>query len=394
MTTTDRILAAIDPAEVIQIARDLVAIPSITHEEGDGMVRFYTDWFADLNIPVRLFPVDEHRAHFFADFPSPDGSTRLLFNGHQDTKPVAGMTVPPFGEVRDGRLYGRGSCDMKGAIAAVLCAMKALVRAGVHPPAGMTFYSDIEEEYGGPDGYPRIVEEGLTSGYSGVVCCEPTEMRVCIGNKGGVVTAFEVRGHAAHSSTPYSGRNAIHDMVRFISAYLDLPYLAESDPVFGLPTVNFEMIDGGQSESTLPDRCVACLDTRIIPSSQPQVVVAQYETLMAHLRAETGMDIRETDPPAHWRPRRGQLDAMGIDPAHPLAVAACDAISTALGREPTISALEGATFGGYMIARGLPSIILGPGSIRQAHTEDEWVELAEVVGACRVYGTLIGSAAG
>ena len=243
MTFTDRILAAIDPEEVVQVARDLVAIPSITHEEGDGMVRFYLDWFADLNIPVRLYPVDDTRSHIFADFQSPDGRTRLLFNGHQDTKPVTGMTVPPFGEVRDGRLYGRGSCDMKGAIAAVLCAMKALVRAGVRPQSGVTFYSDIEEEYGGHDGFQRIVAEGLISGYSALVCCEPTEMRVCIGNKGGVVTAFETRGRAVHSGTPQFGRNAILDMARFITAYLDLPYLAESDPVFGLPTVNFEMID-------------------------------------------------------------------------------------------------------------------------------------------------------
>ncbi len=379
----------IDPDEVVQVARDLVAIPSITHREGDGMVRFYLDWFGDLNIPLRLYPVDEKRAHIFADFDAAAGRAGLLFNGHMDTKPVDGMTVPHFGEMREGRLYGRGACDMKGAIAAVLCAMKALLRAGVRPPGGVCFYSDIEEEYGGADGFSRIVGEGLIAGYDAIVCCEPTDLRLCIGNLGAICTCFETRGRAVHSSVPHLGRNAIHDMARFIREYLTLPYLTGEAPYFGRATVNFEMVKGGTMESTVPDRCIACLDSRLTPAAQPDEVQRQFTALMARLARETGMDIRETDPPASWRPRGGRLDAVHIAPDHPLVLRTAAAFRTALGADPSIAALEGATFGGYMIARGTPSVIIGPGSLNQAHTADEWVDTAELVKAARLYAVMM-----
>ncbi|MBT4485723.1 MAG: M20/M25/M40 family metallo-hydrolase, partial [Candidatus Latescibacteria bacterium] len=127
MKKTNSILSFIDDDEVIQVTRDLVATPSITHSEGRGMVTFMESWFGDLGIPVRLYPASNDRANFFADYGAESGPGRFLFNGHQDTKPVDGMTIDPFGrEICDGRMYGRGACDMKGAIAGILRAFKSL----------------------------------------------------------------------------------------------------------------------------------------------------------------------------------------------------------------------------------------------------------------------------
>ena len=152
MADIEHLFNLIDNDEVIQTARDLVAIPSITTKEGRGVLEFLERWFDDLGIPYREYPVGDGRANFFADFGAAEGQRQFIFNGHQDTKPVDGMTIDPFGgEIRDGKMYGRGACDMKSGIAALLCAFKALVRAGIKPRGGITFYSDIEEEFGGPD---------------------------------------------------------------------------------------------------------------------------------------------------------------------------------------------------------------------------------------------------
>jgi len=130
MTDYERLFNNIDDDEVIQVTRDMVEIPSITHHEGMGMVRYLKRWFKDLKIPIRIYPMDHERANFFADYGAVAGPGCFMFNGHQDTKPMKGMTVDPFaGDIKDGMMYGRGTCDMKGGIAGVLCAFKALVRA-------------------------------------------------------------------------------------------------------------------------------------------------------------------------------------------------------------------------------------------------------------------------
>lgn len=392
MADIERLISLIDDTEVVQLAQEMVRIPSLTHNEGPEMRKFLERWFKDLRIPVRIYPASTgDRGSFFADYGATSGPGRFLFNGHQDTKPVEGMTVEPFGAViENGRMYGRGTCDMKGAIAGFLCAFKALVSAGHKPKGGITFFSDIEEEYSGADGFLSIIAKGLCDGYDGVISGEPTKLEVHIGNMGAIATAFEVAGKAAHASMPHLGINAIHHAARFITEYLELPIYRETNPYFGKPTINFEKIDAGKPfEATVPDRCTICLDTRLIPETPPERVREELDELLARLKKEEGIDIKEVDPPQTWRPRRGQAPAAFIDAGHPLSLRMIDAYRTALGNEPTIAALPGATFAGVMIRRGTPAVHCGPGSIEQAHTEDEWVEVAQLPKAARIYTALM-----
>jgi len=391
MASIDSLISLIDDGEVVQLARDMVGIPSVTHREGPGMVRYLERWFGDLGIPTRLFPCSGDRAHFFADYGATDGPGRFLFNGHQDIKPVDGMTIDPYGaEIRDGRMYGRGACDMKGAVAGFMCAFKALVRAGHSPAGGITFYSDIEEEFSGPDGFRSMIDRGLCDGYEGVVSGEPTELQIHIGNMGAIATAFRVGGKAAHASMPHLGVNAIHHAARFVTGFLTLPYTGEENPYFGRPTVNFEKIEGGRYfEATVPDSCLVCLDTRLIPETPPERVRAELDELLDRLKRDEGIEIEEVDPPKEWRPKRGEAPAAAVDPSHPLIERTKEAYRQATGREAEISALPGATFAGVMIRRGVPAVLCGPGSIRQAHTEDEWVEVAQLPEAARIYTALM-----
>ncbi len=390
MTRHSDVQACIDDAEVVQVTRDLVSIPSITHHEGRGIADYFERWFTDLGIPMRIIPWDEERVNFFADYGATGGPGRFMFNGHQDTKPTGTMTVDPFAaEIRGGRMYGRGACDMKGGLAAVLCAFKALVRAGVKPKGGITFYSDIEEEYGGPAGMDAMMKAGELDGFEGIISCEPTELDIQIGNRGGMATCYETTGKSAHSGLAHLGVNAIQNMSLFITEFLKLPYLRVENPWFGKCPVNFEKIQGGLYLSAVPDRCIACLDTRFIPETPPELVRAQIADLMDRLNREQGINIREIDPPTDWRPASSANAAAWIPPEHPLVQRAREACLRATGREGVISGCPGATIAGLLIRRGTPAIILGPGNIAQAHTDDEWVEVSQIPRAARIYAKLM-----
>ncbi|MFC1541953.1 M20 family metallopeptidase [Candidatus Latescibacterota bacterium] len=390
MHDVDKLFNLIDDEEVIQVTKEMVTIPSITHHEGMGMVRYLEEWFKDLHIPMRIYPYDDDRANFFADYGATSGPGRFMFNGHQDIKPVDGMTVDPYaGEIRDGKMYGRGTCDMKGGIAGVLCAYKALVRAGITPEGGITFFSDIEEEYGAYAGFLWAKEQRLYDGYEGLISCEPSELEVQIGNRGCFVTTFETRGRSAHSGLAYLGVNAIHNMVHFISEFQKLPYLEVENPYFGKCTLNFERISGGLYLSAVPDVCTASLDSRLIPETSPELVQKQVDELMNRMNGEYGINIREVGPPKGWRVSNAKNKAEFIAPDHEFTLRTADAVKRATGKEAVIGGCPGVTIAVVPIQMGIPAVICGPGSIAQAHTEDEYVELSQLTDAARIYTALM-----
>ncbi|MHB9028098.1 MAG: M20 family metallopeptidase [Candidatus Latescibacterota bacterium] len=390
MADIDKLLRMLDENEVVQVTRELVAIPTVMRREGMVIIDYFRRWFKDLGIPVRVYPRDENRANFFADYGAVEGPGRFLFNGHMDTKPVEGMTVDPFGgEIREGRMSGRGTCDMKGGIAGVLCAYKALVRAGVKPKGGISFYSDIDEEFGAIDGYYWAKDEGLYNGYEGLISCEPTELQVQVGNRGVFVTAFETKGRSAHSGLAHLGVNAIHNMVHFITEFLKLPYLQVESPVFGKSTVNFEKIEGGLYLSAVPDRCIACLDSRLIPETPPEMVQEQLDQLMHRLNQDFGVNISETEEPKGWRAKGAKAKAEFIPVEHPLTQRAIRAFETATGKKAKPGGCPAVTIAMVLIEMGVPAIIFGPGSIAQAHTEDEWVEVDQLRQAARSYAAMM-----
>jgi acetylornithine deacetylase/succinyl-diaminopimelate desuccinylase-like protein len=395
MDRADRVCSCIDDREVVEVTSELVKIPSVTTMEGMAMNDFFKAWFTDLRIPVRVYPSGKGTANFFADYGSTEGPGRFVFNGHQDTKPVTGMTIDPYsGEVRDGRLYGRGSADMKGGIAAVLCALKAMVKAGVKPAGAVTFYSDIEEEYGGGGGYYHAIEKGLLRGYEGLISCEPTELELHIGNRGCFITAFRVAGKAAHSGMADEGVNAIQHAAEFIVEFAKLPYLQTRDRIFGRSMYNFEKIEGGLYLSAVPDSCTVCLDSRLIPETPPEAVQAQIDGLMRKLQNERGIRIEEIVPPSSWRPGSSKLKAEAIPENHPLVGMMAGAITKATGGQAIVGGCPAVTIAMAVIKEGLPAIICGPGSIKQAHTADEWVATEQIVKACHIYAAMMAQMQG
>ena len=390
MSDLDKVMALIDDDEVIELTQRLVRIPSISGEEGNEIRDFMTDYFNNLDIPVRYSEVKEGRTNFFCDLTGDEPGTKILFNGHNDTKWVEGMTVDPFAaEIRDGKMYGRGTCDMKAGLAAIFSAFKAVKKSGIPLKGSATLFSDIDEESGGKYGWKWVKERGFLDGFDMCVCCEPTDLEICLGNKGVIATSFIARGLSAHSGMAELGRNAVHDMTMFIQEYIKLPYLKRTNPFFGKNQVNFERIEGHLYIAAVPDNCRAWLDTRLIPETPPELVRAEFNGLIERLKAEHGVDIVESKEPSKWREQLADRPACVISENEPVVLTAQKAHNIVTGKPAALSSVPGVTFASLAGEIDLPCIITGPGSIRQAHTEDEWIEVSQIPVAARLYAAMI-----
>ena len=390
MSDLDKILELIDDDEVIDLTQRLVRIPSISGEEGNEIRDFITDYFNNMDIPVRHSEVKEGRTNLFCDLTFNEPGPKLLFNGHNDTKWVEGMTVDPFAaEIRDGKMYGRGTCDMKAGLAAVFSAFKAVKKSGISLKGSATLFSDIDEESGGKYGWVWVRERGLLDGFDVCVCCEPTDLEICLGNKGVIATSFISHGRSAHSGMAELGQNAVHDMTLFIQEYLKLPYLKKTNPFFGQSTVNFERIEGHLYIAAVPDKCRAWLDTRLIPETPPELVRTEFNGLIERLKAKHSVDIVESREPSKWREQLAERPACVVTENEPVVLAAQKAHNALTGKTAALSSVSGVTFASLAAEIGFPCIIMGPGSIRQAHTEDEWIEVSQIPLAARLYAAMI-----
>lgn len=365
---------------------DLVRInsvnPAYAHGRPEAEVQAYVlDFFRQHDIAVCEQPVMPGRANVIGILPGRAPGKRMVFEAHSDTAGIEGMTVPPFAaEVRDGRLFGRGACDTKAGLAAMLHAIADLRHSGAAPAAEIWVAATVDEEHS----YRGVLRlrEGLQA--DAAVVAEPTEMRLVVASKGCVRWRTVVRGKAAHSSKPHLGVNAIFRMARVLSR---LEANAEqlrssSHPLVGSPTLNVGIIEGGSQVNIVPSSCTIDIDRRLIPGEDPKRVFSDYQRLIGELREhDPDLDVTLEPPYVEDWPLETELDC-------PLVGIASEVLhSHGLNGQPA-----GVAFGSdasKFAQIAVPSIIFGPGSIDQAHTVDEFVDLAEVETAFLVYRDLM-----
>jgi len=321
------------------------------------------------------------RFNFLARFDGVDPGRTLMLEAHADTVPVEGMTIPPFDPVvRDGRLYGRGSCDCKAAMAAMLLAIRRVLDEG-GPPATLWFVSTGDEEVGGT-GARHLVDGGFRP--DAAIVGEPTDLAVVHATRGGYRCKIVTKGRAAHSSDPSRGVNAITKMARVVRT-IEGPFADElaglSHAVLGSPTVSVGVIRGGEQVNVVPDRCEIDVDRRTLPGETRRAVREQF---LRHLEA-----IAADDPQfAYDLEELAWYPAFVEDREGPVARLVAEACETVLGRTE-FKAVPWTANSGIFKAAGIPCILFGPGSSGQAHTAEESVELDQVVKAVDVYAEII-----
>jgi acetylornithine deacetylase/succinyl-diaminopimelate desuccinylase family protein len=382
---------AVDPDEVVRIARALIAAPSENppgDEEGPAAVA--TDVLASLDADPTLVRSDEGRPNVVAELGAGEGPS-LAWNGHLDVVPAgdpATWTRDPWsGTVDAGRLVGRGSVDMKGGIAAALAAATALRRAGIGLAGSLAFHLVADEEVGGLHGTRVLFERGLLT-QDACIVGEPSELQLGLAQRGGAWMTATARGKAAHGSQPQRGVNAITSMARFL---LRLPEVLpdREHALVGRPTVNAALISGGSGPNVVPDRCVVDIDRRILPGeADAEAVREPFLELAARLR----IDHPEVDVDVELREWTDAAEASG-DAA--IARVARDAVAAETGRRPDDVGFTGITDARfYLNDASIPGVILGPGSLSLAHTANESVPVDELVAAARIYARIFVASCG
>jgi acetylornithine deacetylase/succinyl-diaminopimelate desuccinylase family protein len=303
----------------------------------------------------------------------------LLYHAHIDTVPLgqnARWTHDPFGgEIEEGRLYGLGSVDDKGPLAAMLLAGAELAPRRDALCGRLTIVCAGEEEVGGRLGTLWLAEQGLLPPSDFVVVGEQTHNRVAIAHKGVLRAAFHVGGATAHATEPWRGRNAINGMAHLILALER--YQAEvldrrSHPLVGKPSINVGVIEGGVSANVVADACTIRVDRRMIPGEDPQAVIAELEQIAAAANA--------TDATRSYRVDSFQVSNwFAADPQLPyvrrfLTLAAAE---TGAPPEP-IGYLPGSDAKHLVTVAQKGMVVFGPGTHHVAHASDEYVDLGEL----------------
>jgi acetylornithine deacetylase/succinyl-diaminopimelate desuccinylase family protein len=378
---SEHIWQRVNPEEVVELTRELVRIPSVTSCEGLEISHFVKSWLESHRLGATLVPAGEGRASVVCELGT--GDPILLFNAHLDTKPIEGMTIDPFGgAVEHGRLYGRGSCDTKGAVAGMMLAARTLKEAGGPRQGRLRLVFEVGEE-GREWAALQLWEEGWLRAQAAVVG-EPSDGKIQIGNRGRIGGVVRTFGRSTHTATAEWGVNAIEKMCKLIDSFLHLPYRQSHDPVWGTPPLNFWKIESSGWEATVPYQCVAHFDTRIPPSIGPDEVIAQMKEAIESL-GRTDPEFRADMPEEQLWPR---LPAAAISSHHDLVLRAQEAYRAVAGTEPALGANPAMTMAHILITRGVPAIIFGPGEIVRAHTTDESVGIDELVLAARFYAAL------
>jgi len=385
--TADRIRdrAAAHEADVLGLLGRLVAQESVQGSPAIGAcLDIVADRLAGVAASVERIDLDGVPA-LVARAGDGDPAGRLTFSGHVDVVPAAGgWASPPFAlTARDGRLYGRGTCDMKAGVAAAVEAIRVAADLGLLSDVSIELALTGDEEVGSERGTRALLADGWITGRA-AVCCEPTGLDVFLGNRGLVWVDVVVTGRGGHAGMAHALANPIDAAATLIGALRAIPLTARDDRFDpGVPTLTLTRLraDGG-GRNVVPDRVEVGIDRRLLPGEDPEEAIAEIEraagaAVRPPLAAETAVARR-------WPP-------YAIDADRPVAGAAAGAVRAA-GREPAFGMDSAANDSSWLDAAGIDTVLLGPGDPPQAHATDEHVGRAEVVAAVEIYARMMAAA--
>jgi succinyl-diaminopimelate desuccinylase len=358
---------------VADLLRELIRIPSVNPDGDPGITQtgekdcanFIADFLRSCGAETELEDVLPGRPNVLGRFPSiGKAKPRLLFAPHTDTVSVAGMVIEPFsGELRDGKIWGRGASDTKGSIAAMLFALhecKDILPRLSHE----IWFAGFMGEEAGQQGVKAL---SAKEKFDFAVVGEPTKLQTVNTHKGSVWLTLRARGTAAHASTPEIGENAIEKLLEGFDALrsgVAAAFAAQRDKTLGSLTLNIGTIQGGTKINIVPDLCEARIDIRTLPGQDLGPLLDSMAKRFPALEFE-----RRVSGPLKTNPRHPVIGVLESCGAHCTGAPwFCDAA--------------------LLAAAGTPAVALGPGSMEQAHTADEWISLADLEAGVAFFKTL------
>ena len=413
----------------LPILKDLIAIPSVNPmgrdvsgpEFFEGRVTSYLVAHLErIGVQYEVIETAPGRANVIARLDSPGATKTILLDAHQDTVPVDGMTIPPFEPTEhDGRVYGRGSCDVKGGLAAMLAAFTRLAQERPVGMANVVLSCTCDEEstslginhlvrsWTGCSSplAPACLRQDEHSGGEGqgegassdaarfsivppyrlcpqppdvAIVAEPTELDIVVAHRGATRWKLHTAGRACHSSRPSEGINAIYRMARVLKCLEEYAaWLPESRPAHrlcGPATLSVGLISGGSSVNVVPDACVIELDRRVIPGEEN---LAVRDEITAYLKERLDFELVHDEPYCTSPPLGDELNGE-------LAQQLSRSITAVVGSRQIVGVPYG-THASRIAKANVPAVVFGPGNIAQAHTKDEWIAIDQLRQAAEVY---------
>jgi succinyl-diaminopimelate desuccinylase len=358
-----------------KLLRELIALPSVNPaflppNDPRGGERAVAEFIGAIakraGLEVAFQPILPGRANVLARLtPSGKVKKRVLLAPHLDTVAATDDQFRP--RVQGGKLYGRGACDTKGSIAAMLTALCELAKTGRRPgETEILFIGLIDEEYA-QAGSRAVARSRLKADLA--IVGEPTLLQVVTAHKGTLWLRLETRGQAAHGSRPELGRNAVLEMARIVEL-LETKYAAQLSrkrhPLLGRATVSVGFISGGTQANIVPDSCVISVDRRTLPGETQAGVWREIRSLLAR----HGLKARLTDD------KMAPCVALETDPRSPLVAQFLNEIGQ---RRP--AGVNYFCDAAILASAGIPSVAFGPGDIGHAHRPDEFISLRSLDGA-------------
>ena len=381
------IKSKIKEEEITNLAQELIKIPSDETAGEKEVCEYLESFLKSLGMKVRLQEVLPNRPNIIAEVIGDEVGKSIMFNGHVDTVPVGDIkkwSMDPYSAIiKDNKLFGRGSTDMKGAIASMIIAMKFIMN-NVEKFNGKIIFTGVMAEETTGLGTQKIVEENIKADMA--VVGEPSDEKIYRAHKGTMWFNLSTYGKLEHSSESNSeSNNAIINMMKLIMEINEISKELETieNNLVGHPSINIGLIDGGTKQNMIADSCRISIDRRTLPEEKTDEILDKLRIRLDRLRS---LDDRLTFDLEIDTIR----EAVEVVESEQIVQEVKNALNKVINKNPTISGMKATTDMSILVNQGnIPSVIYGPGFIKQAHTVDEFIEVKRLVESSQVYAEIL-----
>lgn len=400
MSVKEKVLSRINEAEVVNLLRALIRIPSVFIPDNPGcneekVANYVAGFLKNMGLEVHVEEVVPGRPNVIGIYEGKKPGKCILLEAHTDVVTPGNLSLwthDPFGaDIEGRRIYGRGACDTKNGIASAIMAVKAIKESDIELPGKIILAIPVDEE-GMMTGVKHLIKQGWTKGVDAALICEPEDNRICVAQKGAMRVIVLVKGKQSHGCMPYAGVNPNTRAAKFITAvaefekreverlgrhqYLGLPSLT--------PTVVRAPAFGEGQLNVMPADCSIALDIRTVSGQDHNKIWEELNTIARRIEEEDTEGIKIE---LNWIEDRPVTE---VSKDEPLVRAVAEAYRQLTGKEEVYDGVPGATDGTFLQAWGkVPVVVTGSGVREVPHQPDEWVDIDQLMETTRLYALSI-----